>query len=200
MKSAKTYAVIVALSASAALLSRSAHADYEVINDSWSFDVLSGSCDSLTNGSCSFEQNSYEWTAVGRAGWNTADSNGYLWVSNDDTWNDWQVFIGEATLQNADAGYCNISASVYSTDASDQIGEVDLWSSNGSTLTNLSIGNAIYGTDGAWVTQYWTDLPISYAVINGQDILMAFGRHESEGEQEFVAFDNVTVQCYVQVY
>lgn len=194
MKNIILCAVVVALTGSGVLFSSSAHAQGLVtVNRNWQFNDASGSCDSLFTGGCGLDN----WWTGGRAGWNTANGNGFLWISHDDPWNSWNTEFN-ASGWNASKGECTITADVYSTDSyTSTIGELDLWEDRGGgNLTFLSSGS-VFGTNGNWSNQSWYDLPINQAVLDGRSVLMVFGRHQNEGNQQFIAVDNVTAYCWV---
>jgi hypothetical protein len=140
-------AVIVTFAASVPLFSQSAHAQQQgfvTVDKTWLFDSAPGHCDSVYqpdgSGGCAVE----DWWTGGRVGYDTVSTNGYLWLSNDQSWNSWNAFFNPSGF-GATQGRCNISGWIFAG-TSGEVGEVDLWENNGSSLTFLA-SQPIFGTN-----------------------------------------------------
>jgi hypothetical protein len=201
MKHVKISAVVV-VAACGLMFSRSAHAfpNEPTVNATWTFNDLVGNCDS-TNLQPIFGAKAcfadMLWFTGGRAGYNTVNGNGFLWISNDQSWNSWNIGLNPNSVSGS-VGHCTVQALVFSTDpSSSTIGEMDVWEDNGGGNLTFIGSHPINGTGGVWTQTLAEPFDISRAVVDNHNVLFVFGRHQGEGKQEFIAIDNVTIFCTI---
>jgi hypothetical protein len=203
MKNAiKGVAATAVLAASSLLFARSAHAGTVTVNTTWDFNDVPGHCDSTfdpdRNGGGCWDE--YGWWTGGRAGYDKASGNGFLWLSHDQAWNSWNTVFTASFKGQAEHGVCVVKASYFS-DSQDPwpnpVGEIDLWEETSNGLVFLD-SDAIPGTGNKWVVGHASKLmTIDKAVQDGGTILLVFGRHQGQSMDQFTAFDDVNVTCSV---
>jgi hypothetical protein len=200
MKHVKISAFVV-VAACALMFARSAHAGLGTVDATWDFNDLVGNCDStnlqpIFGAKACFADTL--WFTGGRAGYNTVSGNGFLWISNDQSWNSWNIGINVNQGFSGSVGQCDVQASVFSTDPSTStIGEVDAWEDNGGGNLTFLGGHPMMGTGGVWNLRPAGSFDVSRAVADKHNVLFVFGRHQGEGKQEFIAIDNVTIGCAI---